>query len=157
MKTREDRGRDNSGTGRRSERGKVFGSIGCLQMETTMGTAVVVARVLSENPLRVKLVAKENVVGTASAYRPDHPLAECIRLRGARRRDEGPDAETPNARSKRASENGISVMDQEAGDLVAVGHGLDQPLSGPSRRRVLCDADMHQPPPTEGDYDEDVE
>ena len=48
-------------------------------------------------------------------------------------------------------------MDQEAGDLVAVGHGLDQPLSGPSRRRVLCDADMDQPPPTEGENDEDVE
>ena len=78
-------------------------------METTMGTAVVVARVLSEDALRVMLVAKENVVGTASAYRPDHPLAECIRLRGARRRDEGPDAETANALSKGGSENGIPV------------------------------------------------
>ncbi len=48
-------------------------------------------------------------------------------------------------------------MEQEAGDLVAVGHGFDQPLSGPSSRRVLCDADMDQPPPTEGEYDEDVE
>ena len=69
------------GSRRRSERGKVSGSIGCLQMETTMRTAVVVARVLSEEALRVMLVAKENVVGTASADRPDHPLAERIRLR----------------------------------------------------------------------------
>ena len=85
MKTREDRSRDNSGPERRSERGKVSGSIGCLQMESTMGTAVVVPRVLSEEALRVMLVAKENVVGTSTAYRPDHPLAERIRMGGARR------------------------------------------------------------------------
>ena len=48
-------------------------------------------------------------------------------------------------------------MDQEAGDLIAVDYGLNQSLSGPSRRRVLCDADMDQPPPTEGENDEDVE
>src|SRR5450631_1247866 len=48
-------------------------------------------------------------------------------------------------------------MDQEAGDLIAVDYGLYQSLSGPSRRRVLRDADMDQPPPTEGKYDEDVE
>ena len=48
-------------------------------------------------------------------------------------------------------------MDQEAGDLIAVDYGLNQSLSGPSRRRVLRDADMDQPPPTEGKYDEDVE
>ena len=53
MKTGEDRGRVNSGPRRRSERGKVSGSIGCLHVETTMGTAVVVARVLSEDALRV--------------------------------------------------------------------------------------------------------
>jgi hypothetical protein len=81
MKTREDRGRDNSGPRRRSDRGKVSGSIGCLHMETTMVTVVVVARVLSEDAIRVMLVAKENVVGTASADRPYHPLAERIRLR----------------------------------------------------------------------------
>lgn len=81
MKTGEDRGRVNSGPRPRSERGKVFGSIGCLHAETTMGTSVVIARVLSEDVPRVMLVAKENVVGTASAYRPEHPLAERIRLR----------------------------------------------------------------------------
>jgi hypothetical protein len=91
MKTGEDRGRVNSGPRRWSERGKVSGSIGCLHVETTMGTAVVVARVLSEDALRVMLVAKENV-DTASAYRADHPLTECIRLQGARRRDQGADA-----------------------------------------------------------------
>ena len=81
MKAREDRERANSGPRRWSDRGKVSSSIGWLHVETAMGTAVVVARVLSEDALRVMLVAKENVVGTASAYRPDHPLAERIRLR----------------------------------------------------------------------------
>ena len=71
MKAREDRGRVNSGPRRWSERGKVSGSIGCLHKETTMGTAVVVARVLSEDALRVMLVAKEHVVGAAPAYRRD--------------------------------------------------------------------------------------
>jgi len=47
-------------------------------------------------------------------------------------------------------------MDQEAGDLVGLGHGIDQPLSGPDRGRVVGDADMDQPPPTEGEHDEDV-
>jgi hypothetical protein len=81
MKAREDLERVNSGPRRWSERGKASGSIGCLHVETTMGTAVVVAGVLSEDALRLILVAKENVVGTASADRPDHPLAERIRLR----------------------------------------------------------------------------
>src|SRR5579863_8165460 len=138
MKPGEDRGRVNSGPRRSSERGKVSGSIGCLHVETTVGTAVVVARVLFEDALRVTFVAKENVVTAASAYRPDHPLTECVRLRGARRRDEGPDAEAANALSEGASENGVPIVDKEAGDFAAVGHGLDQPLSGPSRRRVLC-------------------
>ena len=65
-----------------------------------MRTAVVVARVLFEDALRVMLVAKENVVGAASADRPDQPLAECIRLRGARRRDEGPDADIAAVRER---------------------------------------------------------
>ena len=38
-----------------------------------MKTEVIVPRVLSDDALRVMLVAKENVVGAASAYRPDHP------------------------------------------------------------------------------------
>ena len=76
MKADEDRGRVNSGPRPWSERGKVFGSIGSLHVETTMGTAVVVARELPEDALRVMLIAKENVVGTASADRADHPLAE---------------------------------------------------------------------------------
>jgi hypothetical protein len=67
MKTGEDWGRVNSGPRPWSERGKVSGSIGCPHVETTMGTAIVVARVLSEDALRVMLVAKENVVGTACA------------------------------------------------------------------------------------------
>ena len=47
MKTGEDRGRVNSGPRRWSERGKVSASIGCLHVETTMWTAVVVAGALS--------------------------------------------------------------------------------------------------------------
>jgi len=104
VKTTEDRRRVEPGARWTWERGEVSGSIGCLHMEPTMRTAVVVGHLLPEDALRVALVARENVACAASAYCPDRPLTECVRLRGARRRDEGPDAETANALSKGASE-----------------------------------------------------
>src|SRR4051812_42101701 len=108
-----------------------------------MGAAYVVGQVVRENVLCMAPIANQNVVGAASA--------------GPGRRSQGPNTETANALSEEAFENGIAVMDQEAGDLVGVGHGLDQPLSGPDRGRMLCDAEMNQTPPVEGEDDEDVE
>lgn len=78
VKTTEDRGRADPGARWRWGRGEVSGSIGRLHVEATMRTAVVVGRVLPEDALSVALIAWENVVGTVSAYRPDHPLTERV-------------------------------------------------------------------------------
>lgn len=71
-----------------------------------------------------------------------------------RREPPEPRRTTPTACGSRKLNRGREPRSE---DFVGIAHGFDQPLSGPDRGRVRCDAHVDQTPPAEGEDDEDVE
>jgi hypothetical protein len=88
--------------------------------------------VVEENPLGVVLVLDDDVVEAVAAEGADHPLAERVGLWRARRLGEESGAESADAAAKVGAVDRVTVVDEEARDLLGIYGRVYEALRGPA-------------------------
>jgi hypothetical protein len=129
---------------------------GRLQAETTMGSPVVVMRVLAQQSLSLAVVPDEQVVEALAPKRADDALAVRVGSRRSRWRKELSNTEAAHTTSKRGAIHAIPIVQEETWRH-SVADRFDHALGYPLSRRMRSDADVHDLPAFEPEDHKSVE